>query len=578
MIRNLDEADFVPRLGLTAGTFAMWAAVFMSFVEIAPVTFSGLLAVPVVLAAVLFGVRGAVVGSAIGIVLISVLSVISGAGSIAVLTEGSGPINVVVLVSLATMVGYGRRFSKSESPVESGSTVGVKTGETDSNARRAQLNNIAGDFIDSVHDTLVIEEVSRCVTTHVTRALKPDFFAISVADVVNRRIKVKQSIGLHLLGFGVGEYRSVSATLEDPMSDGEIEVWRGRKYSDLTDRSLFAATAIPAGMDSAMTANFRQGDDLIAQLWIGSSKTDSFTPDEVEFVEKIRHHLESALVNARNAESVKELQRQLVGQNEILANMQDGIEYNEGELRLDHEELVELSESKTQFMSEVAHEIKTPLSVMIGYADLLRFDTENLGNDQREYAESIEKSARQLAVLIDDLSDISNIESGHFSMSKTEHDVVSVVSSVIDGLVVFNPLNSERLDATGVMASQFIDGDPARLSQVFTNLITNALKYSSTEHKIVITAMATDQKFEFSVKDSGLGISDADLERLFTPYFRSSNPDALEREGTGLGLFLSRSIVEAHGGTLTVSSTVGLGSTFSVNLPVAEMNLNARAA
>jgi signal transduction histidine kinase len=331
-------------------------------------------------------------------------------------------------------------------------------------------------------------------------------------------------------------------------------------------------------MDSAMTANFRQGDDLIAQLWIGSSKTDSFTPDEVEFVEKISHHLESALVNARNAESVKELQRQLVGQNEILANMQDGIEYNEGELRLDHEELVELSESKTQFMSEVAHEIKTPLSVMIGYADLLRFDTENLGNDQREYAESIEKSARQLAVLIDDLSDISNIESGHFSMSKTEHDVVSVVSSVIDGLVVFNPLNSERLDATGVMASQFIDGDPARLSQVFTNLITNALKYSSTEHKIVITAMATDQKFEFSVKDSGLGISDADLERLFTPYFRSSNPDALEREGTGLGLFLSRSIVEAHGGTLTVSSTVGLGSTFSVNLPVAEMNLNARAA
>ena len=215
---------------------------------------------------------------------------------------------------------------------------------------------------------------------------------------------------------------------------------------------------------------------------------------------------------------------------------------------------------------------------MIGYADLLRFDTENLGTDQREYADSIEKSARQLAVMIDDLSDISNIESGHFSTAKVEHDVVSIVKSVIDGLLLSNMLNAERLDQTGVTETQIIDGDPARLSQVFTNLITNALKYSPTDQKIVISATTVDGKFEFSVKDAGLGISESDLSRLFTPYFRSSNPDALVREGTGLGLFLSRSIVEAHGGTLTVSSKVGLGSTFSVKLPTTIVNLNFEAA
>jgi signal transduction histidine kinase len=219
-------------------------------------------------------------------------------------------------------------------------------------------------------------------------------------------------------------------------------------------------------------------------------------------------------------------------------------------------------------MSEVAHEIKSPLAVMIGYADLLRFDAVNLGSDQREYATAIEKSARQLAVLIDDLSDITNIESGHFTTAKEPHNVMKVISSVTDGLKVSDPDIDRRLTVSDSLFDFEVEGDPARLSQVFTNLISNALKYSDGDQPVEVSTVKTENNsVRISIIDRGLGIAEEDVEKLFTPYFRSMNPEATQRPGTGLGLFLSRSIIEQHGGTLTLSTQVGIGSTFTVELP-----------
>ncbi len=98
--------------------------------------------------------------------------------------------------------------------------------------------------------------------------------------------------------------------------------------------------------------------------------------------------------------------------------MQDGVERAEGELRLSNQRLVEINKTKSEFLAEVAHEFKTPLTVIIGYADMLRTDVDRIEAEQRSFAESIEKSARQLTTLIDDLTDITQIDSGHFSNSK----------------------------------------------------------------------------------------------------------------------------------------------------------------
>jgi signal transduction histidine kinase len=430
------------------------------------------------------------------------------------------------------------------------------------------LDAAAEDFINTAHSSLRLNQVTRCVAMNVSLAIAPDFFAMAVADLENGKISVKQTVGMRLVGFNVGDVSSAAEAMNDPMSTDEIKLWRGEELVELTNQSHFAATAVGAGIRSVLAGNFVDEQDLVAQVRICSANPEAFSSAEVSFLQRISGHLKSAVINARNSESLIELQRYLVGQNERFAQMQDGVEGTEAELRLNHARLTVLNDSKTQFMSEVAHEIKTPLSVMIGYADLLRFDEDLLGTEHGAYATSIEKSARQLVVLIDDLSDIANIETGHFTTNKQHHDVLSVVNSVIDGLKVADPDFTRRIEFSGPTSGWFIDGDPARISQVITNLVTNALKYSPDDRQVSVTSVVTGESVSFLIKDQGLGISEEDIENLFTPYFRSTNPEARAMPGTGLGLFLSRSIVEDHGGTLSVSSVSGSGSTFTVELPI----------
>ena len=577
MVRNLVEAEFLPRFGLAVGTYLLWAAIFVSLAQTGTAGAHVLTAVPVFLSAVLFGISGAIVGSTLSLVTYAGLGVAMGTDTFDVLFRGGNVLNVSVLVSLALITGYVRRNPeqqavstepKIESDFNNDSEIEGWVDLHQIEQRREQLLAIAAEFKSSAHKSSKVIDVSRSVVSHVSRALNPDFMAVAVADQENRSITIEQTLGLRLLGFSAGDGRSVSEALSDPVTDLDLVVMNADDLTAISEHSYFASTAAESGIRSALVSTLRDDEDLVAQIWICARTPAEYSELEVEFISHISDHMKSAIVNARNSESLKQLQQYLVGQNEMLAQMQDGVEVTEGELRVSHEQLTELNDSKTQFMSEVAHEIKSPLAVMIGYADLLRFDAVNLGPEQREYAASIEQSARQLAVLIDDLSDLTNIESGHFTTAKEPHNVVKVIDSVTEGLKVSDPNIERRLLVSDALFEFEVEGDPARLSQVFTNLITNALKYSDDDQPVEISTIRTDsESIRISVTDRGLGISDEDIDRLFTPYFRSMNPEAKQRPGTGLGLFLSKSIVEQHGGSLTVSSEIGVGSTFMVELP-----------
>jgi hypothetical protein len=267
---------------------------------------------------------------------------------------------------MSVLVGYGRLLQRPDaSKGKTDSTVDTVEYGNDSAVLRAQLKLIASDFGVNVHNTLELSEVSKCVAVYVGRALAPDFFAIAVADLENRKISVRQSIGIHLPGFGVDDHRLVSEGLKDPMGASEVSVSRADRLEDLKNRSHIATMAVEVGIRSMLSINIREGAELVAQVWIGSSNPYAFSPAEIDFADQITVNVKSAVINARNSESLIDLQRHLVGQNERLALMQDGVEHTEAELRLDQQQLRELNDSKTQFMSEVAHEIKTPLSVMI---------------------------------------------------------------------------------------------------------------------------------------------------------------------------------------------------------------------
>lgn len=569
MIRNLVRADFLPRLGLAIGAYFLWSSIHLTLIDATSFNPNLLVAFPAFLTSLLFGIRGAAIGSIFGILGIGVLSQFAGVDSFMNTMRNLNPINTALLIMLAAMIGYGRGIrSGAVRSFDTDLVASLASREHEFELRREELRIVASELNASAHKSTVIDEVARCIVAHISRAIRPDYLAVAVADPQDRNVVVQRTVGLRVVGFCEGDRRSVIEATTDTTTQYKVQLLGKSDLALLSDHSHITAAVREAGIRSVLATNFRnEGNELIAQIWIGSTAQNAFSKLDVEFMSLIFDHMQSAISNAKNAESLKLLQRHLVGQNERLAQMQDGIERTEGELRLSLDQLEESSTAKAQFVSSIAHEVKSPLAVMIGYADLLRFDVENLNPEQRAYAESIEKSARQLMTVIEDLGDVESIESGRFTTTKVLHDLVEILDSVIAGIEVSDEQYKHRLLKLDSVSECIVNGDPVRLSQVLANLVGNALKYSAEDQRVTISAALVDNVATVSIADRGLGISEDDLSRLFTPYFRSTNPSAIEKPGTGLGLFLSKSIIEEHGGSLHVSTKKGVGSIFTVELP-----------
>lgn len=441
-----------------------------------------------------------------------------------------------------------------------------------------KMNAVVADFAAATHKSLEVSEVVEAACSYIIRGFRPDFFTIAVADSEARRLMVRQVIGEEFKGFGPGDTRSISDALADPISDEDIRIWTVDECKLIQQQSDIAQAAAESKLDSFIALNLLFKGDLLAQLWIGSQAKNGISSADVEFIRRIGQQLVSALHNANTTESLQQLQQQLVRENKRFAHMQDIVEQAESEFRIDNAQLVELSGSKTRFMSVVARELENPLALIIGYANMLRFDADKLDSEQQEFVSLIEKSGRRMEVLINDLGDVSRIESGNFSISKMPHDISKIVREIV-GDIKSSILGQDRqIVYSASTDEQIFNGDPFRLGQVVTNLITNALKYSSEDGPVEITFESDLDQVRISVTDHGLGISESDQNSLFTSFFRSSNPEALECEGTGLGLVLVKSIVEQHGGELVLSSELGTGSTFTVELPVAAPDEKTAAA
>lgn len=234
------------------------------------------------------------------------------------------------------------------------------------------------------------------------------------------------------------------------------------------------------------------------------------------------------------------------------------------------QELREESLAKSQILSTVTHELKTPLTTIVGYVDrlLLRRDTVGLLNErQQRYLENVQEESRRLKTLIDDLLDISRIEAGSLQLTLAELEVRVEIDQALH--TVQNQFTEKRIlterdippDLSPITANQL------RFSQIVINLLTNAHKYSPEGAKLIVTAKECAGVVQIDVADTGMGISKADQARLFTKFFRADNTATRNESGTGLGLFITRHLVEAQGGKIWVESREGKGSTFSFTVP-----------
>jgi signal transduction histidine kinase len=229
------------------------------------------------------------------------------------------------------------------------------------------------------------------------------------------------------------------------------------------------------------------------------------------------------------------------------------------------EELRRLSALRADFVSLVSHELRSPIAAVIGAARTLQGRWRELAAEQREsFLALIGDETARLAELISDVLDTSRIEAGTFTFSFGDVDVGELVHEVVGAASVGQDEVSVRADVSGSLPP--LRGDRTRLRQVLQNLVDNAVKYSRAGGEVRIRAYSRDGVVRVDVSDDGPGIPHEDQRLIFEKFGRSSG--ASTKPGTGLGLFIARSIVEAHGGTLDVDSTPAHGSTFVLELPL----------
>ncbi len=231
-----------------------------------------------------------------------------------------------------------------------------------------------------------------------------------------------------------------------------------------------------------------------------------------------------------------------------------------------NDRLRELDRLKDDFVSTISHELRTPLTSISGYVELAR---EQADPETSGYLEVVERNAARLLALVNDLLFVARLQSGRLEL-ELEH--VDVAKLVAESLATAKPqavdANVElRLRLSGGVTT--VRGDRRRLGQVFDNLVSNAIKFSPQAGAVDLTVDRRNGLVLIQVDDRGIGIPDSERERLFERFFRTQG--ALDRQipGTGLGLYITKSIIEAHGGTVAARSIDGEGSSFVVELPEA---------
>ncbi len=262
-------------------------------------------------------------------------------------------------------------------------------------------------------------------------------------------------------------------------------------------------------------------------------------------------------------------QRGFQEMNAALRRLNETLERRNADLDAANQKLETVSRLKSQFLANMSHEVRTPLNAIIGFGQMLqRGAVGPLQGKQRRYVDNILNSGRHLLTLVNDILDLSKVEAGKMELQRGAVDVSGLLrdaATVIQGMAEQKQVRVE-IDASGAPLTAF--GDTARLKQVLFNLLSNAIKFSPAGGRVRLRADAAGGFARVAVVDSGIGIAPADQGRIFEEFQQVAGPQGEEFKGTGLGLALSRRLVELHGGTIQLRSAAGQGSTFEFTVPL----------
>ena len=304
-----------------------------------------------------------------------------------------------------------------------------------------------------------------------------------------------------------------------------------------------AGTVASLGFKAAAAFPIRTKDKIIGTLHVTNLTTRHFASEELQLLESIAQQVGVASENAKLFEELREAK-----------------------------ERAESSDrAKSDFLANMSHELRTPLNAIIGFSEMLVDEKVGpLNPDQKEFLNDILKSAQHLLEVINDVLDLAKVATGKLELNAQSF---SLKEAIAETCGIVKPMAAERnvvINVDAPVDNDIVTLDPLRFKQVLYNLLSNAIKYNHDNGDVRVAVSVDEQKqIRLQVKDTGIGIKEEDLPRIFDDFIQLNISTTKVQQGTGLGLALTKKILEQQKGSITAESEVGQGSTFTVVLPLA---------
>ncbi|EQB8915879.1 ATP-binding protein [Vibrio fluvialis] len=326
--------------------------------------------------------------------------------------------------------------------------------------------------------------------------------------------------------------------------DGEcIILFEPSKLEEFRNLNHFLKDQI----NSALVTGIRAQTSDSVLLLLGTRK-GQFSLETKSTLSRFRPLLERAINDIEHKEALQKL-----------------VDLKTRELKIAQQQAEQANQSKSQFLAMMSHELRTPLNAVLGLIDLLRDDSDAY---QQEMLEQMENSAELLLVIINDILDLSRIESGHFELQRHWVSLSKKLQHALEYHSQVAQAKDIKFNVKASICEQFEYWvDSVRLTQILFNIIGNAIKFTHQGFVDVSLVTARD-RLEIEVRDSGIGIDNERIEHLFSPFIQADTSITRNYGGTGLGLAITKHLVELMGGTIKVNSKLGEGSLFTISIPL----------
>ncbi len=387
-----------------------------------------------------------------------------------------------------------------------------------------------------INSTLSLEPLLRIIIQSATELTHTEACSIMLLD--------KRTGELHF-AHSIGERSDGLRDLTVPL-DNSIAGWIVRKGKPVLIRDVKADPRWHAQIDKTIDFDTRSilgvplkvKDKVIGVMELLNKLGDQgFSQDDIQIASTLAAQAAIAIENAR---LVAELQRT-------------------------YDDLAELDQLKSNFVSIASHELRTPLAVILGYASFLR---DEVSGEASEQIELVLQSAMRLRAVIDDMVNLRHVDTGEAQLERDVFSMMELISEVATEFAQLAEAKQQTLRLDLPDDPLKIDADRQKIYLVLANLLSNAIKFTSSQGRVQVSARRKGEEMWIAVMDTGIGIPERDYNRIFDRFYQVEPSLTRRYQGMGLGLSIAKSMVELHGGRIWVESVVGKGSRFTVALPV----------